>query len=164
MKLGAGELAVGALRGVGFRPEGTRPVVKGHVSTGDVDEAAAAGLLGRVEGVLGAGNVRPAEVVRVRSWVGDAGGVDESVATGGGCREAVRLAEVTDEALDIAELARVGAFADVRDDFVPGGSKPSEHASPDEAGRPRYQTAHVRLVTGCAGDTKGTSGGSLGRG
>ena len=76
----------------------------------------------------------------------------------------VEVAQVAHDPFDVLKRARVRAFADVRDDFVPRGSKPSEHASPDEASRPRYQTAHARLVTGCAGDTKGTSGGSSGRG
>ena len=60
----------GSRRRLVFVPERTRAVVERHVGAGDVDQAFAARLLGGVDRVLGAGDVRPTE--RVGSAAGSA--------------------------------------------------------------------------------------------
>ena len=70
-----------------------------------------------------------------------------------GHREAVRIPDVANDALQVLKCARVRAFAHVRNDLVSRGLKPAQGSAADAAGRPCDQNPHARLVTGSAAFT-----------
>jgi len=120
LEFGASELTEGSRRRLVFVPERTRPVVERHVGARDVYQSFAARLPGRVDHVLGAGDVRPAERVRVGGGVGDAGGVHHGVAVGRGDGQTVWIAQVPDNPFDVLKRSRVRALADIGDHFMAG--------------------------------------------
>jgi hypothetical protein len=71
--------------------------------------------------------------------------------------QAIWITEVPDHSLDILKRTRIRAFANIGNDIVAGRPQTANDTTPDEAGCPCNQTAHVGLVTGSVAPTKGSA-------
>jgi hypothetical protein len=74
--------------------------------------------------------------------------MNEGVTPRRGDGQAVRVLEITDDALDVLEGPRLRALANVGDDLVALRLKAPQQRTADESGGPCDETAHAALVTG----------------